>query len=314
MRHLRSLLPWAATAAFLLPVMFGLGALTVSDADPSRTVIVDGSGWRCSGPIDLDLVRVTNPPGDGVTLAAGCTGRVGRLEVSGVRNGDGIKVQNASSNAARDLTVGGGFVSCAGPPTDGTHQDGIQAMGGRNIVFQRLVIDCYGGGGGNLFIKRGGGGATTPTGVVCEGCAIGPRHPNSVRIEASVASGLRDSLVCQSPSGRRPIVVTAEAVSPVNERNTVAPQGDPRCTWEGLLAYVGGAASPPEPPPPTTEPPPPEPPPPACDQACVDSYEQQLAGLRAQLDTVTAERDQALAEVARLGGIIDRAMEQLAAK
>jgi len=284
----------AATAAVFVPGAF---------AGSGNVLIVDGN-WRCMRAVDYDLVRVTSTgQGDAVRLSTGCTGRIGRLEITGVVNGDGIKIQNASTNAAHDLIVESGVVSCSGPSTNGTHQDGIQAMGGRNIEFRNLVIDCYGGGGGNLFIKRGGGGATTPTNIVCVRCAIGPHHPNRVRIETSIRSGLADSLVCRN--GRVPIVVTAGASAPINSGNTIAPSNDPRCAnVETLEAWITGTRPGPEPEPE------PEPEPPAvCDEACVAGYEQVIAGLRAELDAAGGEVARLLAEIARLEGILAQIQE-----
>lgn len=206
---------------------------------PGETLIVEGTNWRCTGPVDYDLVRVTNPGNtrDALVLGPGCTGRIGRIELSGPM-ADGIKVQNTGT-VARDIVIEGGFVFC-GQAAPGVHQDGMQAMGGFNITFRNLVIDCLGGGGGNWFPARGGSGASTPTGIVCDGCAFGPNHPNNVQIQTSIDSGIRDSLVCRPLSGRNPIVIGATAVRPVNVGSVIAPTGDPRCTREGLLAYVGG--------------------------------------------------------------------------
>jgi hypothetical protein len=273
---------------------FAIGATAALLAAPAYagggTIVRDNQGWTCNGPVDLALVRVTTPPGDGLTLASGCTGRIDRIEITGVRNGDGIKVQNASTNAAHDLVIGGGVVSCSGSPTNDTHQDGIQAMGGRNIELRNLVIDCYGGGGGNLFIKRGGGGATTPTSIVCVHCAIGPHHPNRVRIESSISSGLRDSLVCRN--GRAPIVVTADAVNPVNTNNVIAPSGDPRCAnVQTMAAWIGGAEPEPEP-----EPEPEDP--------TVDELRAEIARLETQLANAAANAALLQAEIARLEGLL----------
>ena len=180
--------------------------------------------WRCESNVNYELVQVhSDGSGDAVRLSAGCTGRIGRLEVDGVRNGDGIKVQN-SGNVAHDLTIESGFVSCVGPSTDGTHQDGLQAMGGTNITFRRFVFDCYGGGGGNYFVQRAGGGATTPTNIVCDGCAFGPRHPNNVNLGNSVGSGARNSLICEPTSGRNPFMTDSGAPQPGQESRS--PRGE----------------------------------------------------------------------------------------
>jgi hypothetical protein len=275
----------AATAAFFVPAAFAGGG----------TLIVNGN-WRCIRAVDYDLVRVTSTgSGDGVQLSTGCTGRIGRLEVTGVRNGDGIKVQNASTNAAHDLVIGSGIVSCSGPSTNGTHQDGIQAMGGRNILFRNLVIDCYGGGGGNWFVNRGGGGATTPTNIRCEHCALGPRHPNQINGATSIGSGVHDSLICRPSSGRNPF-----AGVQVNTGNILVSANDPRCAnVETLEAWITDTRPGPQP-----DPEPEPEPDPGCDAACVAAYEQEIADLRAELDAAGANEGILLAEIARLEGIL----------
>jgi hypothetical protein len=194
-------------------------------------VTVDGN-WTCKGQVNITTLTVTNHgSGDAVKLSAGCTGTIGRIAVTGVRNGDGIKVQGG----VHDLTIGGGYVQCAGASTNGTHQDGTQVMGGRNITYKNLVIDCYGGGGGNLFIQRAGG--ETPTNVICDHCALGPHHPNNINLGPSVSSGARNSLVCKS---RNPAFRDPGASSPVNVNNTYATSGDARCaSTKTLQAWAG---------------------------------------------------------------------------
>lgn len=205
---------------------------------PTGDELIVNGNWTCNRSVNYSLVRVTSSgSGDAVRLASGCTGHIGRLEVSGARNGDGIKIQNGDTNAAHDLTIDGGYVSCSGASTDGTHQDGIQGMGGRNIIFRNFVFDCYGGGGGNYFIQRAGSGATTPTNIVCDHCALGPRHPNNVNLGTSVGAGVRNSLICSPTSGRNPFMADSGAQQVVNENNTIVPSNDPRCaTLDTLIA------------------------------------------------------------------------------
>ena len=202
-----------------------------------ETIIQNGQ-YVCRGQVNIDLLRITmnSPSSDGLVLAAGCTGTIRWLELSGPM-ADGIKVQNASANAARNVDILGGFVWC-GPAASGVHQDGIQAMGGSDIHLYRVAFDCLGGGGGNYFPARGGSGATTPTRIQCHGCAFGPQHPNNVQIQTSVSSGIEGSLVCRPSSGRNPIVIGSTAQDPLDRDNVIAPIGDPRCTREGLLDYV----------------------------------------------------------------------------
>ena len=205
---------------------------------PSGKQIIQTGQWTCNGPVDLDLVKITSTNGsaDALRLGAGCTGTIRRIELEGPM-ADGIKIQNGSSNAAHDLVIGGGYVSC-GPAAAGVHQDGMQGMGGRNVVFRNLVIDCLGGGGGNFFPAKGGSGATTPTNIVCEHCALGPKHPNNVQIQESVNSGIRNSLICRPQSGRDAVQIGPNTPGAVNTNNLVVPSSDARCTAQGLRNWA----------------------------------------------------------------------------
>lgn len=269
----------------------------VGSAGSGQTLIRDNAGWTCNTTVDYDLVRITTPLGDALRVGPNCSGRIGRLEISGVVNGDGVKIQNPSgaSSTAHDLIVEGGFVSCSGRSTDGTHQDGLQAMGGRDITFRNVVFDCYGGGGGNWFVNRGGGGATTPTNIVCDHCAMGAHHSNQVNGATSVNSGVRDSLLCTPRLGR-----AWRGNQSVNVGNIVVAANDPRCAnVETLEAWITDTRPGPNPDPE------PEPEPPVvCDQACVTAYEQEIADLRAELDAAGVNEAELLAEIARLEGIL----------
>jgi len=210
-------------------------SLGSSTALTTGTVTVGGS-WSCSGAVNITLLTVqNNGSGDAVKLRAGCTGTIGRIVVTGVRNGDGIKVQGG----VHDLTIGGGIVACAGPSTDGTHQDGTQVMGGTNITFNRVVFDCYGpAGGGNFFVQQAGSGGK-PTSVVCVHCALGPHRSrtHNLNLGPSVSSGARDTLICKSGASA---FYASGATSPVNVNNILAPSGDARCSSTTTLqAWTG---------------------------------------------------------------------------
>lgn len=286
----------AAAAAFFVPAAAAGGG----------TLIVNGN-WRCVRAVDYDLVQVTSSGrGDAVQLSTGCTGRIGRLEVTGVLNGDGVKVQNASANAAHDLVIESLLVSCSGRSTDGTHQDGIQVMGGRNLTFRNYVIDCYGGGGGNIFVQRAGGGATTPTNIRFEHGAVGPHFgPNggpSINVGNAVNVAMVDSLICRQLNGRSNPIVGSLTQS----GNTVVAASDPRCAnVETLEAWVTGTRPGPQP-----EPEPePEPEPGVCDQACVDAFMAEIAQLRAELDAAGVNEAELLGEIARLEGLLAEIQE-----
>jgi len=167
-------------------------------------------------------VKVTLQSGsDAVTLAAGCTGRIGRIEIDTWRE-DGIKVQNNSSNAAHDLVVESGYVKCHDISGDG-HQDGMQAMGGARITFRNLSIDCL--GNANFFVNRAGSGSTTPTDIVCEGCFLGQRSSTTIRINEATRSGARNTTICP---GRNHAEYWGDPSS-INVGNTILLRTDSRC-------------------------------------------------------------------------------------
>jgi Ca2+-binding RTX toxin-like protein len=184
--------------------------------------VVTTSNWTCDGHVNLDLVKVTmQSGGDAVTLGAGCTGRIGRIEIDTWRE-DGIKIQNNASNAAHDLVIGGGYVKCH-DVSGGAHQDGVQAMGGARVTFRNLSIDCL--GNSNFFVNRAGSGSTTPTDIVCEGCFLGPKSSTTIRINEAIRSGARNSTFCP---GRNMTDFWGDPSS-INSNNTVLSRTDARC-------------------------------------------------------------------------------------
>ncbi len=193
-----------------------------SGSSESRSVVLVDQQWRCSGPVDLDLVKVTMHAGsDAVSIARGCSGRIGRVEVD-TWTADGIKVQNASP-VAQDLVIGGGYVECHAISPD-SHQDGVQAMGGSRLTMRNLVIDCL--GNSNFYVNRAGGGASTPTDVVCDGCVFGPRSASTLYIGSSLRSGARNSVVCE---GRYFDIRIEGATGPVTTGTVIVPRSDARC-------------------------------------------------------------------------------------
>lgn len=189
--------------------------------------------WTCNGPVDLDWVRVTPEDGtvDAVSLRAGCYGRIGKLEVEG-RFIDCIKA-NPPDGGPRNLVIESGFCRATAPPANlSAHQDCIQAGGGEDVLFQNFVFDCIHGGGGNYFIAGFNDG--TPHLFLCDHCAFGPRHPNQIRTPSDPDSGVMNSLVCQSESGRAVYL----PASGDKGGNFSPAANDPACSFEGLLAYA----------------------------------------------------------------------------
>jgi hypothetical protein len=193
---------------------------------PSNSITLTDQMWVCNGPVDLDSVTVTMTSsfpsrrgGDGVHLEAGCTGRIGTLNVT-TSIADGVKV----GDGAHDLTIGGGSIHClAKLPV--VHQDGIQVMGGTRITFRNLTVDCGRADerliNSNLFIRMAGRSATPPTDIVCDHCHLGPYAAHTVNIQDSVRSGVRDSTVCGAKYPRLTLTVGPEAVDPVDAGDSV---------------------------------------------------------------------------------------------
>jgi hypothetical protein len=187
-------------------------------------IVLEDDAWVCSGPVDLDLVKVTmrTAVDDAVRLDENCSGRIGRIEVD-TWTADGIKVQNHGA-VAHDLVVESGYIKCHDVFGE-YHQDGIQAMGGHRLTFRNLAVDCL--GNANLFVNRAGARVSTPTDVVCERCVLGPNSAQTLFAGTSVRSGTRDSTIC---TGRyRAIRVGPRTDAMVDDGTTVLPVGDPSC-------------------------------------------------------------------------------------
>jgi hypothetical protein len=193
---------------------------------PPRSLTLTDQMWVCNGPVDLDSVTVTMTPaypsrrdGDAVHLEAGCTGRIGSLNVT-TSIADGVKV----ADGAHDLTIGGGSIRClAKLPV--VHQDGIQVMGGARITFERLRVDCGRADDtlidSNLFIKQAGRSLTPPTDVVCVECYLGADAAHTVSIQQSIRSGVRSSTLCEAKYPKLTLDVGADAVAPVTSADSI---------------------------------------------------------------------------------------------
>lgn len=218
-----------------LAVLLGSG-----QALGASQVVLEDESFVCTGPVDIDLVKVTmrtyrggggGPGVDAIVLDPGCTGRIGRIEVD-TWLGDGVKVR-VGPGAAHDLAIGSGYVRCHAVQGS-IHQDGVQAGAGERITFRRVAIDCL---GNSNFYATGWGGRQAD-GVVCEGCALGPNSASTLFTnDRSERSGARDSLVCE---GRYPqFTFRLASATSVNLGNRRAADTDARCRWNGLLDYVG---------------------------------------------------------------------------
>jgi hypothetical protein len=211
-----------AAVLLLLVAVAGCGG-----SPPATQAVVTNRTWTCRSQVELDLVRVTISPQsigvrsqeDAVHLRSGCTGSIGRLEVDQWA-GDGVKV----AQGVHDLTVDGGSIRChAKAPR--LHQDGIQVLGGNNVVFRDLGIDCGREDArlvnSNLFIKESGRSTTPPTDVVCDSCRLGGWAAHTADIQTSVGSGLRDSTLCEARFPRLTLTIGPGASAPVNSGNRI---------------------------------------------------------------------------------------------
>jgi hypothetical protein len=211
-------LTWATLASIaacciLLPAVSAQPA-AAADLDPHpKRVVLEGEPFRCSSAVNLDLVKVEAPPGDAVLVNGGCTGQIRRLEVD-TWTEDGIKIRSRGGEA-HDLVVRGGYVRCHARSA-GSHQDALQAGAGDRIRFVRVRFDCL--GNSNFFVSGFGNG--TPSSIVCDRCYFGPRTSSTVYIGRSVASGVRNSILCEGRSSRRTFRVE-NAVNVVDVNNTI---------------------------------------------------------------------------------------------
>jgi hypothetical protein len=209
--------------------VIALAAALLALAAPAsgHTVVQVDHTWTCSSKVDLDLVdvRITRSAigdrrnEDAVHLRPGCSGRIGRLSVTEWA-GDGVKV----AEGAHDLTVESGSIRCLGKaPT--LHQDGVQVLGGSQIRFQNLSIDCGRRNSrlvnSNFFVKKAGKSKLPPRDVVCDKCTLGAWAAHTVSVQHSVRSGVTDSTICIARFPQLTMTVGQGAVDPVRGQNTV---------------------------------------------------------------------------------------------
>ena len=158
-------------------------------------------------------------PADAVQLAPGCTGRIGRIDVTQYA-ADGVKV----AEGAHDLTIGGGSVRCLdkAPPL---HQDGVQVMGGTRIAFENLSIDCGRATDSlidsNFFVNQAGQSTEPPTDVVCDHCTLGGWTAHTANIQTSVRSGVTNSTVCVGRYPALTLTLASDAANAVTDGNSI---------------------------------------------------------------------------------------------
>lgn len=221
--------PSLLVAGAVVVVAVLAGAVPASGAGPlTGSITLVDKGWTCTGPVALTSVSVTITKNlaaplrgqgnvDAVHFHSGCTGTIGKLTVVQYQ-GDGIKV----GQGAHDLVVQSGSVSCF-DHAPGKHQDGVQVMGGSNIVFRNLDVQCQSSNNSAFFINQGTSSSEMPSHVVCDGCFLSGGGI-TVRIYRSVASGVQNSTIVAGHLS--PLHINkGSAVDPIDTNNTIAPAG-----------------------------------------------------------------------------------------
>lgn len=239
-----------------------------------RTVTVNGEGFIWDRAGNLDSLIIRDPPGDALSLASGCSGRLGYLEITTSAQ-DGIKVQNAGT-PAHDWTVESGILRAVGKQ-DGAHQDGIQVMGGARLQFNRLSILGFDTQG--VFINRGGSGATTPTDITVDGCWVGPTGATAVNVNNAVRTVVTNCHIWRTARFGRGLVGVPVGNNTIHQASDPFPPGVP-----------GGVTPPPPDPDPDPDP-------------CA-ALRTEVAQLRAELDACGANEGTLLAEIGRLTGLL----------
>jgi hypothetical protein len=190
---------------------------------PGR-VIRTRRSWECTGRLRrygrLPIKVISNMPnpgnGDAIRLT-GCRGDGKRRD-----RGTGFDAVRIGMDA-RDLVVTGD-VECGARHTDpNIHQDIVQALSGRNIVFRNFTSGnpgrgrwtCWGAGGGWYVTHANGG---IPRNLICSRCRLATYNQN-LRIDRSIHSGAKRSVFGFSRSYG--IFIGPEARRPVNKRNRV---------------------------------------------------------------------------------------------
>jgi len=214
--HLRLLVVLALLLSGAVTACGGSDRPEPGDMDFLTTgkISLEDQGWVCGGKVDIDKLEVTvrNQDIDAVQLGPGCTGRIGELDVTQYRQ-DGVKV----AEGAHDLVIETGTVECLGRK-DGAHQDGVQALGGEDVTFKDLRVDCPSATNSAFFIRQGGVSEEPPTGIVCDNCFFrGGAY--AVRVNESVRSGVRNSTICNGKFGALKILDGARM--PVDEGNRI---------------------------------------------------------------------------------------------
>ena len=210
---------------------------TTEPPPPGDELHLTNQKFVCDGPVNYSLVKVeitqTSTRQDGVQIAAGCTGYIGRLEVD-TWSADGVHV----GAFAHDLVVDGGYVHSHGVCSScgSVHIDGVQVLGGQRITFRNMDVNYQTATNSALYINCGRSCQDLPTDVVFVNSTFrrSPTQNRVVRIGYSERSGIRNSTVYYCGDG--PTCGGGEAIwygndpgytpiDPVNENNTLVLAG-----------------------------------------------------------------------------------------
>src|SRR5688572_4424135 len=146
---------YAATLSAFLVIA---GAANAQTPNNGNVVLPPNVRYTCNQPVNIDLLKVnlTTLNQDAVSLAPGCVGRIGRVEVD-TSTLDGIKCQNPTSGHVHDLVIESGYIATHGF-SSGAHQDLVQCMGGERVTFRNMLFSSAPGtpGGGAFFVAHGG--------------------------------------------------------------------------------------------------------------------------------------------------------------
>jgi hypothetical protein len=203
---------------------------------PGR-VIRTRRSWECRGSLrrygrlPIKVISNMRNPGNGDAIRLiGCRGDGNRrtvdliLDVNGNGRGRGTAFDAVRiGQDARDLVVTGDVECGRKHRNPGIHQDIVQALSGRNIVFRdftsghprRGTWTCWGAGGGWYVTWANG---SIPTRLICNRCRLATYNQN-LRIDESVRSGARNSVFGFHRSYG--IFIGPEAKRPVNRNNRV---------------------------------------------------------------------------------------------
>jgi hypothetical protein len=199
-----------------------LWAASVASGATTGSIVLHNKTFRCgsySQPLRLTLLKVTmrrRSGGDAIGLNRGnCRGSIDRIEVK-TWSEDGVKV----GPTAHDLVIGGGFVRCF-RHRRGVHQDAVQAMGGRRVTFEGLVVRCGSSNHSSFFVNRGLERRRTPKAIVCRACNL-RGGGTTVHIGRAIRSGVVDSVVY---AGRH-TAFRGNRRTDLWSNNTVVPYGD----------------------------------------------------------------------------------------